>query len=63
MTQTGLSALAVAVPGGMRDAGVRAIDRFEALLRRWSVFAGGTLVLYRLLMYQPSAWPWGAAAC
>lgn len=53
--QTGLLALSVEVPSGMRDAGVRAVDRFEALLRRWACFTGGVLVLYRVLMY--TAWP------
>jgi hypothetical protein len=50
------------VPAGIRDCGVRAVDRLESLLRRWAAFCGGTLVLYRLLLWH-SGWPWPAAAC
>ena len=49
--QRGLLALSVEVPSGMRDAGVNAVNRFEALLRRWACFVGGTLVLFRVLIY------------
>lgn len=51
--QAGLMALSVEVPSGMRDAGVRAVDRVEALLRRWACFAGGAILLYRVLLYEP----------
>ena len=39
-SQAGLAGLAAAVPGGIRDCGVRAVDRLESLLRRWAAFAG-----------------------
>ena len=51
VVQAGLMALSVEVPSGVRDAGVRAVDRFESLLRRWTCFTGGVLVLFRVILY------------
>lgn len=45
-------ALCTTMPSGMRDAGVRAVDRAEALMRRWASFAGGTLILFRILLWH-----------
>lgn len=45
-------ALCTTMPSGMRDAGVRAVDRAEALMRRWASFAGGTLILFRIFLWH-----------
>lgn len=44
--------LAAALPGGVRDAGVRAVDRAEAGLRRWALFVGGAAFLFRVLLWH-----------
>ena len=44
--------LAAALPGGVRDAGVRAVDRAEAGLRRWALFIGGAAFLFRVLLWH-----------
>ena len=44
--------LAAALPGGVRDAGVRAVDRAEAGLRRWALFVGGAGFLFRVLLWH-----------
>ena len=49
------------MPGGIRDCGVRAVDRLESLLRRWAAFTGGVLVLYRILLWR-TGWPF-ATVC
>jgi hypothetical protein len=44
--------LAAALPGGVRDAGVRAVDRAEAGVRRWALFVGGAAFLFRVLLWH-----------
>ncbi len=61
--QAGLAGLAAAVPGGIRDCGVRAVDRLESLLRRWAAFGGELGSNMRKSSYHVSAMAIAAARC
>ena len=55
LSQAGLAGLAAAVPGGIRDCGVRAVDRLESLLRRWAAFGGEPGFRVRVLLVTSSS--------